>query len=399
MKILMIANFVTFPWEGGNSRFTYILDKVDYSINKVELITSNFRHSTKKHRNADEINKKDLKYNLTLINEPGYKKNVSIRRFLSHYILSKNLRKYLKNIQDKPDVIYCAIPSLDVAKVAIDYAKKNNIRFIIDIQDLWPESFKMAFNVPIISDILFYPMRKRADYIYANADDIIAVSETYVERALLVNKKNKQGTSVFLGTDLRYFDKYAHNKIQFKDDLIRIVYIGTLGSSYDIKSVIDAISILNQKGIGNIKFIIMGDGPFKNEFENYAAKNNINCEFTGRLEYEEMVKVLVSCDIAVNPIVDTSVASIVNKVGDYAAAGLPVINTQNSKEYRSLLEEFNAGINCENGNIEDISFNIYKLIKDKKLRETLGNRNRLLAEKKFNRDKTYEKIIKKVEEN
>ncbi len=36
------------------------------------------------------------------------------------------------------------MPSLDVAKVAAKYAKENNIRFIIDIQDLWPEAFRMV---------------------------------------------------------------------------------------------------------------------------------------------------------------------------------------------------------------------------------------------------------------
>lgn len=28
-KILIIANFVTLPWENGNSRFTYIIDLID----------------------------------------------------------------------------------------------------------------------------------------------------------------------------------------------------------------------------------------------------------------------------------------------------------------------------------------------------------------------------------
>lgn len=44
----MVANFVTFPWEGGNSRFTYLLDKIDCENNEVEFITSNFYHEKKK---------------------------------------------------------------------------------------------------------------------------------------------------------------------------------------------------------------------------------------------------------------------------------------------------------------------------------------------------------------
>ena len=137
----------------------------------------------------------------------------------------------------------------------------------------------------------------------------------------------------------------------------------------------------------------MGDGPKRKEFEQYAESSGINYEFTGRLPYEKMIGVMSSCDIAVNPIVGSSVASIINKVGDYAAAGLPVINTQNSSEYRRLLEEYDAGINCNNGDIDDISLALEKLIKNKNLRIKLGKGNRKLAEDKFDRNKTYNKIV------
>lgn len=396
MKILMIANFVSFPFEGGNSRFTYILNMLDHKKNQLELVTSNFRHSTKSKREYSPEELSKVSYKITLLDEPGYKKNVSIKRFYSHKILSINLKKYLKKI-DKPDLIYCAVPSLDLAKEAAKYAKNNNIRFIIDVQDLWPEAFKMVFKIPIIKDIVFFPLTLKANYIYKNADDIIAVSETYVKRALSVNKKLVKGLSVFLGTDLNYFDKcQKNNKVVYKDNIIRIAYIGTLGTSYDIKLIIDSIKILYSKGIKNIKFVIMGDGPLKESFELYAKQSEIDYEFTGRLDYEKMVGLLSSCDICVNPIVGSSVASIINKVGDYAASGLPVINTQNSEEYKNLIIQYNAGYNCKNGDSKDIADKIETLVNDEKLRKKFGKGNRKLAEEKFDREKNYKKIIELI---
>lgn len=398
MKILIIAHFNIFSFEGGNSRFTYLLDMIDYKNNNVEFITSNFRHDTKLFRNINSIDKKKLKYKLTFLDEPCYKKNVSLRRLYSHKVLSNNLKSYLNKLSYKPDVIYCAVPSLDVANVAVKFANRNNIKFIIDIQDLWPEAFKMAINIPVISNILFYPMLMKANYIYAHSDEIIAVSQTYVDRGLSVNKKLKKGLSVFLGTDLNYFDACANeNKVDFNDDLIRVVYIGTLGTSYDIKSVIDAIRILYDKGITNIKFVIIGDGPLRQDFENYAIEKKVCCEFTGKLDYSKMVGLLCSCDIAVNPIIGTSVASIINKVGDYAAAGLPVINTQNSIEYRKLLEQYNAGLNCKSENCEDIASKLELLVKDNRLRLKLGKGNRKLAKELFDRKRIYRDIIDKIE--
>ena len=192
MKILMIANYVSFPWEAGNCRFMYLADLLCKN-NEVELVTSKFCH-TKKQKREYSTEYNELNFKVTLLDEPGYRKNVSIKRIYSHKILARKLRKYLNSLENKPDVIYCSVPSLDLAFEAIKYANKNNIRFVIDIQDLWPEAFKMVFKIPIIKDIVFLPLTLKANYIYKNADDIIAVSETYANRASKVNKKYNNKT-------------------------------------------------------------------------------------------------------------------------------------------------------------------------------------------------------------
>ena len=237
-----------------------------------------------------------------------------------------------------------------------------------------------------------------ADSIYKTADDIIAVSETYVNRAVKINDKYKNKLSVFLGTELSDFDRYKNeNKVEFNDDNIRLVYIGTLGHSYDLRCTIDAISILNSKGIKNIKFVVMGDGPLKSEFEDYARGKNVDVEFLGRLEYAKMVGILCSCDIAINPISKGAAQSIINKVGDYAAAGLPVISTQECDEYRNLVEKYKIGFNCENNNSNDLAEKINILYNNEKIRKEFGNNNRKLAEEKFDRNKTYNEIVKLME--
>lgn len=393
-KILIIANFTKLPWEQGNSRFPYIINLIDKEKYDVELVTSTFSHGEKRQR-ENKSNDMDLDYKITLIDEPGYKKNVSLKRFYSHYVFAKNVEKHLGEIE-KPDIIYCAVPSLDVAKVAAKFAENNDIKFVIDIQDLWPEAFKMVFNIPVLSDIIFYPMKKTANYIYSKANSIVAVSKTYANRAAVVNKKFDKKLPVFLGTDLETFDnaKKVH-EIVWDDDVVRLAYIGTLGHSYDIKCIIDAIKILNEKGLKNILFIVMGDGPLKESFEAYSKENNVNCEFTGRLAYEEMIGRLCACDIAINSITKGAAQSIINKVGDYAASGLPVVNNQESKEYRKLVEDYQIGFNVENSNPQEMAEKIELLYKDKELRKRLGENNRKLAEEKFDRNHTY-KVIKEL---
>lgn len=384
------------PGEQGYGRFNYIAEKlIETGEAIVEIVTSDFSHGEKKHR-ENKIVDKSVGYKFTMLKEPGYKKNVSVKRFFSHYVFSKRVKKYLTD-RKVPDVIYCASPSLDVAMVASRYAKKKRVRFIVDIQDLWPEAFQMVFNIPVLKDIVFYPLRLQANYIYKNADQIVAVSQTYVNRALKVNKKCS-GAVVFLGNDIEAFDKNVVGKyLEYKNpDELWLGYCGTLGTSYDIECVIDALKFLSNSGCKPPKFIVMGDGPYKERFELYVKKERVDAEFTGWLPYSQMCDLLCACDIAVNPIVGTSVASIINKHGDYAAAGIPVINTQTSLEYRALVEEYNMGFNCENGNAEEIAGQIRVLMSDKELCKKMGLNARKCALEKFNRNEIYKIVIKTI---
>jgi glycosyltransferase involved in cell wall biosynthesis len=393
--ILIISHFVDFPFEKGNDRFCYIASRLVLCGRRVEIVTSDFIHVSKAYRCWDSTELVNFEYKTTILHEPAYKKNVSLKRFYSHHVFGKNLQKYLFE-RKKPDLIYCAVPSLDVAKVAAKYARKNKIRFIIDVQDLWPEAFKMVFPVPVLNRIIFYPMQRQADYIYATADEIISVSQTYAERVLKVNKKCKEAHSIFLGTELVSFDRLAEEKklLDKPEGEIWLAYIGTLGHSYDLTCVIDALRMLQDREISNVKFVVIGDGPLKSRFENHAQEQGVNVEFTGRLNYGKMVGILNVCDIAVNPIIYGAAQSIINKHGDYAAAGLPVLNTQECLEYRNLVEEYQMGFNCENNDPSDLADKLLKLCTDEGLRKTMGENSRKLAIERFDRKSTYERIVR-----
>lgn len=392
IDVIIIAQYMRNIEElsSNNSRFLYLAHMLAKEY-QVEIITSDFSHGIKKH--VTKIGDSGA-IKITVLHEPGYSKNVCLKRFASHKQLARNVFRYL-NLRKKPDVVYAAVPSLDVAYAAASYCMKNKTRFIIDIQDLWPEAFKMVFSIPIISDIIFYPMKRQANYIYNRADEIIAVSQTYVDRGLESSKKCKKGYSIFLGTDLSYFDELAEvNKYTGKSkNEMWLAYIGTLGHSYDLISTIDALKILKDKGIDNIKFIIMGDGPLKSKFEKHVQDKGVHAEFTGRLDYGKMVGLLTTCDIAVNPISKGAAQSIINKHADYAAAGLPVINTQESTEYRNLVDNYKIGLNCINSDPEDMAEKLMILLDNKEMRKEMGKNSRKLAEEKFNRLKTYKKII------
>lgn len=388
--IVIIADFCG-PLDGTfNSRFLYLANML-VKENKVEIVTSDFDHASKKYFYC-EIEKHD--YQITMLHEGAYSTNVCLRRFYGHYLWGRNVKKYLKR-RKRPDVVYCAVPTLTASYEAARYCEKNGVRFVIDIQDLWPEAFQMVFNIPIISDIIFAPFSYLANGIYKRADAICAVSDTYCQRALKVSKKCSEATTVFLGTELAIFDKYVNeNRVQEKHKgEIWLAYCGTLGASYDLTIVFDALALLDKS---NLYFIVMGDGPRKEEFEEYSKNKGINTIFTGRLKYSEMCRLLSACDITVNPITHLAAQSIINKHSDYAASGLPVVSTQESEEYRRLIDSYQMGFNCNNDDVEDLSEKIKYLIEHDELREKMGSNARRCAEERFDRGRTYADLVSAI---
>lgn len=393
MDIVILSDFLGRLDGNGNSRFLYLADYLCKG-NNVEVITSNYNHGTKEYFDSIPENEN---YKITMLHESAYPKNVCLKRFYAHFVFGGNVGKYLSK-RKKPDVIYCAVPTLFASYQAAKYCKKNKIKFIIDVQDLWPEAFQMVFNIPVISDIIFFPFRFMANGIYKRADEIVAVSKTYCERVMCVNKKCKTSHTVFLGTKLADFDKNAEkeNKINFNKDKLLLAYCGTLGSSYDLSCVIDALKIIKERGQDVVQFVVMGDGPRKEEFENYAKKKNIDAFFAGRLEYADMCATLCECDMVVNPITKGAAQSIINKHADYVASGLPVLNTQECEEYRNLVEEYNMGFNCRNNDAQDLAEKMLLLINDERLRKEMGKNARRCAEERFDRANTYKELIELI---
>lgn len=390
MDIVIISEFCEDFSITDNDRFFYIA-KMLADDNDVEIITSSFRHTTKSQRDKPAA---DWPFKITFIDEPGYPKNVCLKRFSSHHVWGKNVLRYLEE-RKKPDVVYCAVPSLTGPNLVAKYCEKNDIRFIIDVQDLWPEAFQMVVNVPVVSSMAFAPFKVMANGIYKRADAICAVSDTYCERARRVNKKVKDTTTVFLGTELATFDRYAAENpiLEKKEGEVWLAYCGTLGSSYDLTCAIDALALLKDE---NIRFIVMGDGPRKEEFENYAKEKSVQAVFVGRLKYNAMCSLLNACDITINPIAHMAAQSIINKHADYAASGRPVISTQESDEYRKLIEEYSMGFNCKNNDSSDLAEKIRLLVDDEEMRVQMGKNARRCAEEKFDRASAYKLLEEQI---
>lgn len=404
-KIAVITMGVKLDKEKGYTRFRYLSELLARSGFQVDLITSTFQHWEKAQRNINEINLGNYPFGLRFIYEPGYKKNVDLRRVISHKKAAKNLTKLLEE-EGEYDLLYAEIPPNDVALAAARYAKMKGIPFVADVNDLWPEAMRMVLDVPILSDVLFSSLKRDAKKVYSLVSGVVGTSDEYRDRTLL-DQEEKLAESipritVYVGNELETFDKGAKehaDKIEKPEGEFWIGYAGTIGTSYDIKTLVEAAEILQCKGYDQFKFKILGDGPTKKEIESYAKEHEIdNVCFMGYTNYDLMAAYLTKCDILLNSFVKKAPQSIVTKIGDYLSAGKPMINTCMSMEFRSKVVCDGFGINIEPEDKRILAEAIYTLYEEEDKRKEMGKKARMIAKEQFDRPHSYQKIVQLISE-
>lgn len=392
-KILIIETPYIFTQSNNRTvSISEILTEIDNV--SVKRVSTNFSHQEKRKVDEKEV-PKNLDYEVNIIDTLTYRKNVSFKRIISQKIYSIKLNRYLNSIE-KPDLIYNFVPSLNVADVVRKYSIKNDIPVIIDVRDLWPEAFKLIIKNKFLQKLFFSNMEKKADNIYNNASGIIAVSNSYLLRALKKRDDNVPKDVVYLGTNFNKFDKYASSVSNNELDIQTMAYVGTLGHSYDLMTTFDALKILKEKGV-ELSFQIYGDGPLLNKYKNYSVGLGLNVSFNGNLKYEDLVTKLTKANFVINPISKGAAQSIINKHADYAASGKAVLNTQENEEYKYLVEKYNIGLNVENSNPLDLANKIEFFINHPDKVRDMGKNHRILGEERFDRQITYNKIKKMAE--
>lgn len=389
-KILILAHYCGDLDGRLTNRFIHLASLLANN-NDVELVTSNFYHTKKCRKEVTG----EYPFRITFIHEPPYQSNISFQRLVSHWKFSRNVKRYIENSNPSPAIVYASFPSISLAKVASDFSTANSVPFLIDVQDLWPEAFEKQLSRFKLSKLIYNFLEHRTTAIFNRASLLMSVSHSFVQQ-LSLRATIKSSYVTYIGAN--WDSKPSTYKAESQDSLpVKLVYLGSLGDSYDLKMVIDAFFEAKKKLEHDVQLIIIGDGEKRADLEAHALAKGSGVSFTGLLPHSEVQKILPAMDVAVNPIVPWSVASIINKHADYAMAGLPVINTQKNQEYQNLLDDYTCGVNIDH-NADAMKAAMIDLVRDTELRKTYSQNSMQLAKEKFDRDNTYSALVRRIEE-
>jgi len=277
------------------------------------------------------------------------------------------------------------------------YAKKRKIPCYLYVQDLWPE------NVEIITGIknkkIIGAIGKMVDYIYRGCTRIFTTSESFVksihDRGVPLDK-------------IEYWPQYAEDfyipieemsipEIP-KDDAFNIIFAGNIGAAQGLDILPKAAEIIKTRSDKKIRFNIVGDGRYKNEFVNIVNAKGLDdmFNFIPKQPATRIPEFMAVSDAAFLSLTDSPLfaMTIPAKLQSYMACGIPNIASAVG-ETAKIIAGANSGLCGRPGNAEELADNIIKLSsKSKEELKQLGVNAREYYDIHFNKSKLLDKMDK-----
>jgi len=333
MNVWIANPFDNLPPEGARPQRYWLMARAFARAgHAVTLWSSDFSHARKAPRaHADGARWEGDGFRLVLVPTPPYPRNVCLRRILSHRAFARNLRRLAELEPHRPDLVIASLPPLASAAALAAFCRARGIAFVVDVMDAWPENFAR-----VVPRWTLAPLRVQARRIYRSAQGVSAVATRYLDLA--------KSYGAQAPTHLAYhgIELTPLPSVHAAGEAFRLVYAGTMGTSYDLETVIDAV-----REMPDVELDLAGSGP-KEPALRARAEGCARIFFHGYLGDEELRALLSRADAGLVPMFDDSCVGVPYKLADYAAAGVPVVNTLHGETER-LLAEHGAGVTCAAG--------------------------------------------------
>jgi glycosyltransferase involved in cell wall biosynthesis len=275
------------------------------------------------------------------------------------------------------------------------YARKKKIPCYLYVQDLWPE------NVEIITGIknkkIIGAIGKMIDYIYSGCTRIFTTSESFVKSI------HNRGVPL---DKIEYWPQYAEDfyipieemsipEIP-KDDAFNIIFAGNIGAAQGLDILPKAAEIIKIRSDKKIRFNIVGDGRYKNEFVNIVNAKGLDnmFNFIPKQPATRIPEFMAASDAAFLSLTDSPLfaMTIPAKLQSYMACGIPNIASA-AGETAKIIKESNSGLCGKPGNAEELADNIIKLsIKSREELKKLGDNARNYYDSHFNKTILLDKM-------
>ena len=277
------------------------------------------------------------------------------------------------------DVIHACNPP-DTIFLVGGFFKLFGKKFIFDHHDINPELYEAKFG----RRGFFYKLLVALErWTFKTADVSIATNESY--KRIAIERGNKRPERVFVvrsGPDLRRLKIIPPVPELKKGRRYLVGYVGTMGKQEGIDYLLRAAQyIVSDLKRTDIHFGLVGGGTEVEEMKTYAKSLGIDdyVTFTGRVPDQQMLEMLNTADVCVNPDVANEMndKSTMNKIMEYMALGKPVVQFDLTEGRYSAGE---ASLYARKNDERDLAAKIVQLLDDPALRAKMGDLGRRRVE-------------------
>ncbi len=260
------------------------------------------------------------------------------------FLLSRRLRR--------GDVIIGSSPHLFGALAAWGAARVRRRPFILEVRDLWPESFTAVSGKRSGLEVTL--MRRISDLLYRRADAIVVLAEG--SRTVIVDHGGRDESISWIpnGVDTSSF---GPRYVRATTPPVRFVYAGAHGPANGLDIVVAAAALLRDRGRDGIEVVLVGDGPAKDSLQVQAEAAGAPVEFRAPVPKAEVPAVLGGCDVGLMVLADVELFTFgvsPNKLFDYMAAGLPVL-TNVPGFVQGVVDDSGCGLSVAPGDPEALA--------------------------------------------
>jgi glycosyltransferase involved in cell wall biosynthesis len=225
------------------------------------------------------------------------------------------------------DVIHACNPPDTIFLIGAFY-KLFGKKFVFDHHDINPELYEAKFGKRGFGQKLLLALERLT---FRTADMVISTNESYRNIALTRGRVNPRDVFVVRsGPDLTRMKLLPPNPALRKGRKFLVGYVGVMGKQEGIDLLLQAVQlIVKHLGRTDIHFGLVGGGTELAAMRQLAKDLGVAeyVTFTGRAPDSELLEMLNTADICVNP--DRANAmndrSTMNKIMEYMALGKPVV--------------------------------------------------------------------------
>ena len=245
-------------------------------------------------------------------------------------------------------------------------------KFVFDHHDINPELYEAKFGR---RDFFYRLMLAVERWTFRTADMSIATNESYKKIAIERGGMQPEKVHVVRSGPMLERLRVVPAVPALRNGRKHLVgYVGVMGKQEGIDLLLRAVAhIVHDLKRTDIQFGLVGGGTELEALKRYADRLKVGdyVTFTGRVPDAELLDMLNTADVCVNPDVPNEMndKSTMNKIMEYMALGKPIVQFDLTEGRFSAQE---ASLYARNGDVSDFARKVVELLDDPIRRERMG---------------------------